>query len=47
MPSFLEKRGLTKHHIHSFNHFINVDIKKIVKANNEVYSDADPLFYIK
>lgn len=36
-----------KHHIDSFNYFIREDIKKIVKANEEVYSDADPLFYIR
>lgn len=36
-----------KQHIDSFNYFINVDIKKIVEANNKVISDADPMFYLK
>ncbi|KAF3430143.1 hypothetical protein E2986_02492 [Frieseomelitta varia] len=47
VPAFLKGRGLVKQHIDSFNYFINVEIKKIVKANEKVLSDADPLFYIK
>lgn len=47
VPAFLEIKGLVKQHIDSFNHFINVDIKKIVQANKLVLSDADPLFYLK
>ncbi|GAB0088725.1 DNA-directed RNA polymerase [Sergentomyia squamirostris] len=47
VPSFLEIKGLVKQHIDSFNYFINVDIKKIVQANNKVISDADPMFYLK
>lgn len=47
MPAFLKVKGLVKQHIDSFNYFINVDIKKIVKANELVTSDADPTFYLK
>lgn len=47
VPSFLEVKGLVKQHIDSFNYFINVEIKKIVQANEKVFCDADPLFYIK
>lgn len=47
MPAFLKGKGLVKQHIDSFNYFINVEIKKIVEANNMVYCDADPLFYLK
>lgn len=47
VPAFLEIKGLVKQHIDSFNHFVNVDIKKIVQANKLVLSDADPLFYLK
>jgi len=47
VPAFLQVKGLVKQHIDSFNHFINVDIKKIVKANELVTSGADPLFYLK
>lgn len=47
VPAFLKVKGLVKQHIDSFNYFINVDIKKIVEANNRVTCDADPLFYIK
>lgn len=47
VPSFLQVKGLVKQHIDSFNYFINVDIKKIVEANDKVLSDADPMFYLK
>lgn len=47
MPAFLRVKGLVKQHIDSFNYFINVDIKNIVKINSKVTSDVDPLFYVK
>lgn len=47
MPAFLKIKGLVKQHIDSFNYFINVEIKKIVQANDKVICDADPLFYLK
>ena len=40
-------KGLVKQHIDSFNHFINIDIKKIVAANSKIVCDADPNFYMK
>ncbi|XP_027049926.1 DNA-directed RNA polymerase III subunit RPC2-like, partial [Pocillopora damicornis] len=40
-------KGLVKQHIDSFNYFINVDIKKIVKANEKITTDADPVWYLK
>ncbi|CAH1984880.1 unnamed protein product [Acanthoscelides obtectus] len=47
VPAFLKVKGLVKQHIDSFNYFINVEIKKIVEANNRVTCDADPIFYLK
>lgn len=47
MPAFLSVKGLVKQHIDSFNYFIGIDIKKIMKANEKVHSDADPSFYLK
>jgi DNA-directed RNA polymerase III subunit RPC2 len=47
VPAFLTVKGLVKQHIDSFNYFVNVEIRKIVKANEKVCSDADPLFYVK
>ncbi|XP_037973435.2 DNA-directed RNA polymerase III subunit RPC2 [Plutella xylostella] len=47
VPAFLEIKGLVKQHIDSFNYFINVEIKKIVQANEKVLCDSDPLFYVK
>ncbi len=47
LPAFLKVKGLVKQHIDSFNYFINVEIKKIMKANELITSDADPSFYLK
>ncbi|KAI9499870.1 DNA-directed RNA polymerase III subunit RPC2 [Coemansia spiralis] len=47
LPAFLRVKGLVKQHIDSFNYFIEVDLKKIVKANELVTSDVDPGFYLK
>ncbi|XP_067856092.1 transcription factor RFX4 [Heptranchias perlo] len=47
LPAFLKVKGLVKQHIDSFNYFINVEIKKIMKANERVTSDADPMWYLK
>ena len=40
-------KGLVKQHIDSFNYFVEVDIKKILKANEFVLSDVDPNFFLK
>ncbi|SAL99837.1 hypothetical protein [Absidia glauca] len=47
LPAFLQVKGLVKQHIDSFNYFINVDLRKIIKANEKVTSDVDPNFYLK
>ena len=47
VPAFLKVKGLVKQHIDSFNYFITMEIKKIVKANEKITSDADPSFYLK
>lgn len=47
VPAFLKVKGLVKQHIDSFNYFINVDMKKVVLANEMVTSDADQSFYLK
>lgn len=47
LPAFLQVKGLVKQHIDSFNYFVNVEIKKIMKANEKVTSESDPLFYLK
>ncbi|PWW74364.1 beta and beta-prime subunits of DNA dependent RNA-polymerase [Tuber magnatum] len=47
LPMFLKVKGLVKQHIDSFNYFIDVDLKKIVKANERVLSDADPQFFLR
>ena len=47
LPAFLQVKGLVKQHIDSFNYFVDIDIKNIVKANNKVTSDVDPRFWLK
>ncbi|XP_072044988.1 DNA-directed RNA polymerase III subunit RPC2-like [Amphiura filiformis] len=47
LPAFLKVRGLVRQHIDSFNYFINIEIKKIMLANEKITSDADPTFYMK
>lgn len=47
LPAFLKVKGLVKQHIDSFNYFVDVDIKNIVKANSKITSDVDPRFWLK
>ncbi|KAM9921608.1 hypothetical protein OXX59_006394 [Metschnikowia pulcherrima] len=47
LPAFLKVKGLVKQHLDSFNFFVDVDLKKIIKANELVLSDVDPQFYLK
>ena len=47
LPAFLKVKGLVKQHIDSFNFFVEVELKKIVKANRQVLSDVDPSFYLR
>lgn len=47
LPAFLKVKGLVKQHIDSYNYFLDVELKKIVKANEYVYSDADDKFFLR
>jgi DNA-directed RNA polymerase III subunit RPC2 len=47
LPAFLKVKGLVKQHIDSFNYFIEVELKKIMKANEFVLCEADPSFFLK
>ncbi|KAF2530625.1 hypothetical protein F2Q70_00031348 [Brassica cretica] len=47
VPEFLKVRGLVKQHLDSFNYFINVGIKKIVRANSRITSTLDPSIYLR
>ena len=40
-------KGLVKQHISSFNFFVEVELKKIVRANRQILSDVDPDFYLR
>ncbi|RMZ79761.1 hypothetical protein DV738_g3204, partial [Chaetothyriales sp. CBS 135597] len=47
LPAFLKVKGLVKQHIDSFNHFVDVELKKIVDSDRMITSDIDPAFYVK
>jgi DNA-directed RNA polymerase beta subunit len=49
LPHFLRMRGLMRQHIDSFDHFVNIEIKKIIQArsNCEVRSEADSKFFLR
>ena len=47
LPAFLKVKGLVKQHTDSFNHFVDVELKKIIQAEPPITSDVDPHFYIK
>ena len=40
-------RGLVRQHLDSFNHFVEVELKEIVKANEYIYCDADPNWFVQ
>ncbi|OAG41828.1 hypothetical protein AYO21_03831 [Fonsecaea monophora] len=47
LPAFLKVKGLVKQHVDSFNHFVDVELKKIIDAEPIITSDIDPRFYVK
>jgi DNA-directed RNA polymerase III subunit RPC2 len=49
ISAFLKVRALINQHIDSFNYFLNVEMKIILKAktNYMIKSDSDPSFYLK
>eukprot|EP01071_Lankesteria_metandrocarpae_P009672 Lankesteria_metandrocarpae@DN5237_c0_g1_i3.p1 len=49
LPAFLKLKGLVKQHIDSYNHFVQFEMKNIVRANANriIKSDVDPAFFIE
>jgi len=47
LPAFLKTKGLVKQHVDSYNHFVDVELKKMLKANRFVRSDTDPKFLLE
>lgn len=47
LPAYLMIRGLVRQHLDSFNHFIEVELKEILKANEYIHCDADPNWFVK
>ncbi|XP_052876137.1 DNA-directed RNA polymerase III subunit 2-like isoform X1 [Gossypium arboreum] len=47
LPEFLKVRGLMKQQLDSFDYFVNIGIKKIVRVNDRIVSDIDPSIYLR
>jgi len=47
LPAYLMIRGLVRQHLDSFNHLIQVELKEILKANEYIYCDADPNWFVR
>lgn len=47
LPAFLKVKGLVKQHLDSFNYFVEVELKQILKANQWVRSDVDDRFWFR
>lgn len=47
LPAFLKVKGLVKQHIDSYNYFVEVQLKKILRANSEIRSSENRSFFIK
>lgn len=47
LPAYLMIRGLVRQHLDSFNHLIEVELKEIVKANEYIYCEADPSWFVQ
>lgn len=47
LPAYLMVRGLVRQHLDSFNHFIQVELKEILKANEYIHCEADPSWFVK
>lgn len=47
LPAYLMTKGLVRQHLDSFNHLIKVELKEIVKANEYIYCDADPNWFVQ
>ncbi|KAK4990740.1 DNA-directed RNA polymerase III complex subunit Rpc2 [Elasticomyces elasticus] len=47
LPAFLKVKGLVKQHIDSFNHLVDIELKKILLANDMIHSEVDPRCFIQ
>jgi len=47
LPAFLKMKGFVRQHIDSYNYLLNVDMKKIVQANDEIRVDCDSKWYLR
>lgn len=47
LPAYLMIRGLVRQHLDSFNHFMKVGLKEIIKSNEYIYCEADPKWFVK
>ena len=46
LPAFLRVKGLVKQHLDSYDYFTDYELRKIVRANNTIYSESQPQRFI-
>lgn len=48
-PAYLKLRGLVKQHIDSFNYFLDVELKQIIRAesNRRITLEKHPYYYME
>lgn len=47
LPAFIKARGLVRQHIESYDHFIEVELNEIMRANEKITTEADHAWYFK
>eukprot|EP00760_Papus_ankaliazontas_P006674 PhM_4_TR13134/c0_g1_i1/m.14396/K03021/RPC2, POLR3B; DNA-directed RNA polymerase III subunit RPC2 len=47
VPAFISAKGFVRQHVTSFDHFLESELDKIVKANQEVRLVSDPVFFLR
>ena len=47
IPYFLQSKGLVRQHIDSFDYFVDVEMKNLIKVNDKILSDIQQHFYLK
>lgn len=45
--AFISQRGANRHHIDSFNYFVEKEMENVLRANSYIDSDIDPSFFLR
>lgn len=47
LPSYLRAKGLVRQHLDSYNHFISVELQKILAANDTIKGETDTGYHLR